>query len=134
MRGGATVLLSEDSSGAALARETSLRDGPVVARRSLKELLRDVPLARISVMLFHFPRPPKGVLLASIACLALESPGLQMAAIVEVPLSLPVVEFLTACGVDLIPVEPDGPDPDRVADAVRRLRVRQAWSIAAMAG
>lgn len=127
-RAGVTALLSDSDAAASLVAGLEIRHRPVVWFTNLKDLVEEQPLSSISVLMFHFRRPPKGILLQVIARMALEYPGMQMVAIAESQLPLPMIEHLTACGVDLIWAESkEARDLDHVASVVDRMRERTQW-------
>ena len=124
---GLTVLLTDFGVAATLAGRLVPLCRPIVAYAGLEELLRGQTLASISVLVFHFHPAPKGVLLSVIARIALEFPDIQMIAVIEGSLALPVVEYLTACGVHLIWAESREEDIEKLVSVVDQVHERARW-------
>jgi hypothetical protein len=124
---GVTVLLSNAESAASLVADLAMRGHPTVWYTSLEELVRKQPLSSIAVLVFHFSPLPKGVMLPVIARLAIEYPSMQKAVVMEERPSIPLAEYLTACGADLIWAKPKATDLDRLASVVERMRERTRW-------
>ena len=120
------VMLSDSEAGTSIATGLARRSCPVRCYYRLEDLVREQPLGSIPVLIFHLRKPPKGSLLGVIGRMALEFPAMQMVAITEVPLSLLVAEYLTACGVDLMWTEPRGQDLDTLASVVGRMHERRS--------
>ena len=58
----------------------------------------------------------------------LEFPWIQKVMVIDGPLPLPIAEYLTACGVDLLECElREEKGADRLAFVVNRLQERNQW-------
>jgi len=125
---GSTVLLSDAEDAADLAAGLAQGSQPTDFYRSVADLVHDRGLSSISVLVMRFRPLPKGTLLANLAKMNLEFPWMQKLMVLDGPLPLPIVEYLTACGVDLIqyPVD-DEESADRLASVVDRLQERTQW-------
>jgi len=124
---GSTVVVSDPKEAAAgLTASVSRGRSEAACYASVAELVRAQPLDSISVLVLNFRPPPKGILLATLGRMSVESPGMQKVAVLDEPLPLPIAEYLTSCGVDLLW---DGsPDTgDRLASTVDRLTERVQW-------
>ena len=125
---GSTVLLSDAEDAAALAAGLSDRALPAACYPSVADLLRDRRLDSVSVLVMRFRPLPKGALLANLGRLNLEFPWMQKLMVLDGPLPLPIAEYLTACGVDLIQCETkDDLGSDRLASVVHSLQERTQW-------
>lgn len=129
----ATVLLSDSEAGDAIVSRLALHGCRVTRCLNLTELVDRLPFSSISVLIFHLARPPKGALLATIGRMGLEFPCIQKIAVVESPLPIVVVGYLTACGVELILTGSDEQKIDRLASAVNRMREQRTWCLAGSA-
>lgn len=96
-----TVLLSDAEAGPDLAAQLAAADEEIAWFGSVEDLVRTRPLSSVAVLVLHFRPLPKGVLLAALGRMSVEYPGMQKVAVIDRPPPLPVVEYLTACGVDL---------------------------------
>lgn len=94
---------------------------------SLEELVREQPLSSVAVLVFFFSPLPKGVMLPIIARMALEYPSMQKVVVMEDRPSLPLAEYLTACGADLIWAKPRENDPEQLASVLDRMHERIQW-------
>lgn len=128
----AAVMLSDSPDGMTIADQLSRDSCRVACYTSLEQLFAAHPPASIPVLIFHLYRRPRGNLLVVIGRLAVEHPGIQKVAVTLAPLSLEVAEYLAACGVDLVPMEPDGPDPTHLASLVRQMHERRQRCLAAL--
>jgi hypothetical protein len=127
-RAGSTVLLSDADDAADVAASLAHRSYPTSCYRSVADLVLDRQLSSVSVLVLHFHPLPKGTLLALLAKMNLEFPWMQKLMMLDGPLPLPFVEYLTACGVDLIRCEVgDEACADHLASAVDRLLERTHW-------
>jgi hypothetical protein len=123
---GSTVLLSDPEGAASLAEQVSRGAGKAACYSSVAELVRARPLSTISVLVLNFRPHPKGILLATLGRMNVEYPGMQKVAVLDEPLPLPIAEYLTSCGVDLL--WNGSPDTgDRLASTVDRLMERTQW-------
>ena len=104
------------------------RSLPAAWYPSVSDLLRERQLCSISVLVLRFTPLPKGVLLANLGRMNLEYPWIQKVMVIDGPLPLPITEYLTACGVDLLECEiRNQKDADRLATVVNRLQERNQW-------
>jgi len=123
-----TVLLSDADDAAVLTAGLAHRSLPAVCYPSVADLLRERNLSSVSVLVLHFRPQPKGILLANLGRMNLEFPWMQKLMVLDGPLPLPITEYLTACGVDLIQCElRDAEDADHLATVVNRLQERNQW-------
>jgi len=127
----AAVMLSDSREGPPVAASLTRRECRVECYTSLERLLEEHPPGSIPVLLFHLHDRPKGSLLVVIGRLAVEHPGIQKAALTEAPLPLEVAGFLTACDVDLVPMDPVGQDASQLASLVTRMYARRQQCLAA---
>jgi hypothetical protein len=127
----AAVMLSDSREGTSVAANLSRRSCRVASYTSLEQLLDEHPPGSIPVLIFHLHERPKGDLLVVIGRLAVEHPGIQKVAVTETPLPLEVAGYLTACDVDLVPMEPDGQDAVQLASVVTRMHERRERCLAA---
>lgn len=130
MKERAAVMLSDSEAGTSVAASLARRRCRVACYTSLEDLLREQPLGSIPVLIFYLHERPKGSLLEVIGRLSVEYPGIQKVAVVEAPLPLEVVEYLTACEVDLVGAEPER-GPGDLASVVGRMHERRHRSLAA---
>lgn len=125
---GSTVLLSDTDDAAVMAAGLADRSLPAVCYPSVADLLRERRLSSISVLVLRFRPLPKGALLANLGRMNLEYPWIQKVMVLDGPLPLPIAEYLTACGVDLLECElRSQEDADRLASVVNRLQERNQW-------
>ena len=122
-----TVLLSDADEAARLAELLSARSGPAACYASVAELVDRQPLSSISVLVLHFRPLPKGTLLAVLGRMNLEYPAMQKVAVLESTPPLPIAEYLTACGVDLLMNGSTDDGLDKLASVVNRLHERTRW-------
>ena len=124
---GSTVVVSDPKEAAAsLAATVSHGSKRAACYSTVAELVRERPLSSISVLVLNFRPLPKGILLALLGRMHVEYPEMQKVAVLEGPLPLPIAEYLTSCGVDLL--WNGSPDTDdRLASAVDRMTERVQW-------
>ena len=124
---GSTVVVSDPKeAAAALAAKVSNGTEEPACYSSVAELVRERPLSSISVLVLNFRPLPKGILLVTLGRMKVEYPGMQKVAVLDQPLPLPIAEYLTECGVDLL--WNGSPDTgDRLASTVDRLTERVQW-------
>lgn len=122
-----TVVLSDRETAPPLADRLSPSGGPAAWYPSVEELMSDRSLASVGVLVLHCRPLPKGVVLAHLGRMNLEFPGLQVVALLERVPPLPVAEYLTACGVELVWNGAKGGSLDRLAAAVGRMHERSPW-------
>lgn len=125
---GSTVLLSNADDAADVAAGLAHRSHPTAYYSSVADLVQDRRLSSVSVLVLRFRPLPKGALIANLAKINLEFPWMQKLMVLDGPLPRPIVEYLTACGVDLIECELDDEEcADRLASVVDRLEERTQW-------
>lgn len=125
--GAPVVLLSDGDGATSLAGRLSPESGSVPCYSSVAELVKGQPLSTIDVLVVRTRRSPRGVVLAALGRMSLEYPGMQKLAVMDEPPPLPVAEYLTSCGVDLV-WSGTGEDREReVVSIVERMRARKAW-------
>ncbi|MEJ2187331.1 MAG: hypothetical protein P8Z36_15575, partial [Gemmatimonadota bacterium] len=71
---------------------------------------------------------PKGVLLAALGRMHVEYPGMQKVAVMDSPPPLPIAEYLTACGVDLIWTQKGDGDVGHLGEVLERMYERTRWA------
>lgn len=126
----AAVMLSDSQEEPSVAATLSRRSCRVECYTSLERLLDDHPPGSIPVLIFHLHERPKGSLLVVIGRLTVEHPEIQKVAVTEAPLPLEVAGYLTACDVDLVPMERDGQDANQLASVVTRMHERRQRCLA----
>ncbi len=90
--------------------------------------MKDRCLESISVLVLLFRPLPAGVLLATLGRMNLEYPQVQKVVVLDAPPPLPIAQYLTACGVDLISCVPgDEKGANQLASVVQDLKTRAAW-------
>ena len=125
---GSTVLLSDSDRAPWLASRIAPAHGRFAWYASIEDLVREQSLGSIAVLVLHFQPAPTGILLAILGRMSVEYPGIQKVAVAEEPLPLPVAEYLTACGVDLVWKEPRDPKAlDRLTRIMDRMHERTRW-------
>lgn len=125
---GSTVLLSDADDAAILAAGLTHRSLPAVCYPTVADLLRERQLSSVSVLVLRFRPLPKGTLLANLGRMNLEFPWMQKLMVLDGPLPLPIAEYLTACGVDLMQCQlTNAEDADRLATVVNQLQERNQW-------
>lgn len=125
---GSTVLLSDSDRAPSLAARLAPSHRPFAWYASIEDLVQEQSLASVAVLVLHFHPAPKGILLAILGRMNVEYPSMQKVAVAEGPLPLPIAEYLTACGVDLLWKEPkDEEDLDRLAQVMNRMHERTRW-------
>lgn len=126
---GVTVLLADEREAPVLAAEVSAAGSPAAWYPGVAELLRQRPLSSVSVLVVVSRPLPKGILLAMLGRMSVEYPAMQKVVVVDGPPPLPVVEYLTACGVDVLwaNAEGVGEEAGRLASTLRRIHERTRW-------
>jgi hypothetical protein len=122
-----TVLLSDPEAGPDLAAELAPADHEIAWFTSMEELVRARPLSSIAVLVLHCRPLPKGVLLAALGRMNLEYPGMQKVAVMDGPPPLPIAEYLTACGVDLIWAQKGAEGVGDLGALLERMYERTRW-------
>jgi hypothetical protein len=123
-----TVLLSDPAAGPDLAAEIAPADHEIAWFTSMEELVRARPLSSIAVLVLNCRPLPKGVLLAALGRMHVEYPGMQKLAVMDSPPPLPIAEYLTACGVDLVWAQKGNGDVADLGQLVERMRERTRWA------
>ena len=121
---GSTVVVTGDSSRDVVDRLS--RERGVWKCDDLSQLLREDVLSNLAVLVVVAGPFLCGVSLAVLGWINLEYPRIQKVAVVEGPLSLPVVRFLTSCGVELIWAKPNG-GVEHIVSVVDRMKGRSGW-------
>ena len=124
---GPVVLLSESEVGRSLAERLAPAPDRVPCYRSMEELVRGQPLSSVEVLVVQTRQAPRGVLLVALGRMNEEYPTMQKVAVMDGPPPLPVAEYLTACGVDLVWAGTGEERIDEVASIVDRMRERTPW-------
>jgi hypothetical protein len=122
-----TVLLSDAEGTSFLAEHLGPDEEPAECYRSVAELLRRQPLSSVAVLVLHFRPRPKGSVLATLGRMNVEYPSIQKVAVLEAPPPLPIAEYLTSCGVDILV---DGAAEEiavQLVEIVNRMRERTRW-------
>ena len=127
----AAVMLSDFRDDSSVAAHLSRRSCRVECYTSLDRLFEEHPPGSIPVLIFHLHERPKGSLLVVIGRLAVEHPGIQKVVVTDAPLPLEVAGYLTACDVDLVPLERNGQDASQLASVVTRMHERRQRCLAA---
>lgn len=120
-------MLSDADGFGSLAGRLAACGHAVMLYASLEELLREHPLSSIGVLVVHGRPVPKGVLLATLGRMNLEYPRMQKVAVMEGPLPLPIAEYLTACGVDLVWSESREEAVEGLVKVLERVHERAGW-------
>ncbi len=96
---------------------------------TLEELLRARPLSSIAMLVVVSHPLPKGILLMMLGRIALEYPAMQKVAVMDAAPPLPIAEYLTSCGVDMVWTESgSGEDTiERLAAVVHDMNERSQW-------
>lgn len=124
---GSTVLLSDSEDAPRLVAELAARTGPATCYRSVAEMMNQQPLSSVSILVLRFRPQPKGILLATLGRMNLEYPGIQKVAVLDDPPPLPIAEYLTACGVNLLWNGGTNDGTDRLASVINSLHERIGW-------
>ncbi len=122
-----TVLLSDTEETLLLARLASAEERKVPMYRTLEELVKARPLSTIDVLVVDYRPMPKGTLLATLGRLNLEYPRMQKVAVLEGPLPLPVAEYLTSCGVEIVATESKEGAMNQLSAVMDRIHERTGW-------
>ncbi len=117
------VLLSDSAAAPTLAA----RLAPARWYASVEELVRKQPLSSVSVLVVESPRQPRGTLLVMLGRINIEYPGMQKVAVMDGAPPLPIAEYLTACGVDLVWTGTGEERIEQLAAVVNRMHERTSW-------
>ena len=121
-----TVVLSDEGRGLDITARLAPRTGPATWYPSLAELVRRQPLSSVSVLVLDFRPRPRGVQLVTLGRMNTEFPAMQKVAVLHEEAPLPVVEYLTSCGVDIV-WNGNESGLERLASTVDRLQERIPW-------
>jgi hypothetical protein len=122
-----TVLLSDSEGASPLAAHLGPGAEPAECYGSVAELLSQQPLSSIAVLVLHFHPLPKGSVLATLGRMSVEYPAIQKVAVLGAPPPLPIAEYLTSCGVDILVDGPAEKVAEQLARIVNRMRERTRW-------
>ena len=121
-----TVLISEEGDSVLEDRLSQCR-APVLRFTTMEALMDSEALESVGVLILHTRSAPRGVLLARLAQIALDHPGMQKVALMEGVLSLPLAKHLTACGFRIVRDEAEGGDESFLPHLVDEMRDRGGW-------
>jgi len=121
-----TVLLSDAPAAPFLAADLA-SGGPAEWYPSVADLMKEHPLSSVSVLVFYFQALPKGLLLAILGRMHVEYPAIQKVALMDEAPPLPIAEYITACGANLLwgAATPEG--KQRLASMVNNLNEGVPW-------
>ena len=124
---GSTVLLSDAEEAPALAADLAAVAGTAACYSSVADLVHRHPLSAISVLVMYFRALPRGILLATVGRMSVEYPAMQKVAVMDEQPPLPIAEYLTACGVNLLwnAGTPEG--RKRLSNVVNNLHEGTRW-------
>ncbi|HEX6558187.1 MAG TPA: hypothetical protein VF021_01970 [Longimicrobiales bacterium] len=118
-----TVLLSDSEAAALLAA----RLAPATCYSRVEDLVREQSLSSVTVLVVDSPRQPLGMLLVMLGRMNVEYPAMQKVALMDGPPPLPIAEYLTACGVDLVWTGSGEERIEQLAAVVGRMHERTSW-------
>ncbi len=121
-----TVLITEEDDSL-LEDRLSQCQAPVIRFTTMEALLDSRTLESVGVLILHTKSAPRGVLLARLAQIALDHPGMQKVALMEGVLSLPLAKHLTACGFRIIRDEAESGNDTFLPQLVDEMRKRGGW-------
>jgi hypothetical protein len=124
---GSTVLLSDEERGRALADRLAGRELAADRYASVGDLVRARPLSSVGVLALLCRPRPSGLVLVTLGRMNVEYPTIQKIVLLDDPLPLPIAEYLTACGVDIVHAGAPEEDLDRLASAIENLQERKRW-------
>ena len=124
---GSTVLLSDREGAPALAELLRTGAEPPACIANLGELVGRQPLSSIAVLVLHTRPVPNGLVLVALGRLNLEYPGIQKIAFLAGDPPLPVAEYLTSCGVDILLDHANEDGAARLAATIDNLKERTRW-------
>jgi len=122
---GSTALVADHTAGRTLMDRLSA-EGVVIWNEDIGGLLRQGLSSAITVLVVRARPLGQGLPLALLAWINLEYPRIQKVAVVEGPLPLPIVRFLTSCGVELVWTKSDD-NVEHIVSVVDRLQGRSSW-------
>ncbi len=94
---------------------------------TLEELLRARPLSSIAMLVVVSHPLPKGIVLMMLGRMALEYPAMQKAVVMDAAPPLPIAEYLTSCGVDMVWSESGKETIERLAAVIDEMHERSHW-------
>ena len=127
---GPVVVLSDPEAVPSLAARLTPLGPSLTWYASIEDLVRGQPLSSIAVLVVRSRRLPRATLLVTLGRLNLEYPRMQKVAVMDGPPPLPIAEYLTACGVDLVWEGSGEEGNDRLTSVVDRMRERSGWAVA----
>jgi hypothetical protein len=125
IRSDSTVLISEDADPV-LEDCLSKCRAPVRRYETMEELLGSEALDGVDVLILRTRSQPRGVLLAWLAKIALDHPGMQKVVLMEGVPSLPLAKHLTACGFRIIH-DDGGKESRSLPGLVDQMTDRSGW-------
>lgn len=125
MKPDSTVLISEDADPV-LEDCLSKCRAPVRRYETMEELMNSEALDGIDVLILRTRSTPRGVLLAWLAQIALDHPGMQKLVLMEGVPSLPLAKHLTACGFRIIH-DKGGEEKQSLPGLVDEMTDRSGW-------
>lgn len=117
------VLLSDTAAASTLAA----RLGPATCYSRVEDLVREQPLSSVGVLVVDSAQQPLGTLLVMFGRMNVEFPMMQKVALMDGPPPLPIAEYLTACGVDLVWTGSGDERIEQLAAVVSRMHERTSW-------
>ncbi len=124
---GRMVVLSDSEPARSLAGPLSSSGETLEWYTTLEELLRARPLSSITVLVVVAHPLPKGLLMMMLGRMALEYPAMQKVAVMDAAPPLPIAEYLTSCGVDMVWTESGSDTIERLAAVVDEMNERSRW-------
>jgi hypothetical protein len=124
MKPDSTVLISEDADPV-LEDCLSKCRAPVRRYETMQDLMDSEALDGVDVLILRTRSTPQGVLLAWLAQIALDHPGMQKLALMEGVPSLPLAKHLTACGFRII--QDQGKEQQSLPGLVDQMTDRSGW-------
>lgn len=117
------VLLSDSAAAPSLAAKLA----PATCYSRVEDLVREQPLSSVAVLVLDAPNQPLGTLLVILGRMNVEYPSMQKVALMDGPPPLPIAEYLTACGVDLVWTGSGEERIEQLAAVVSRMHARTSW-------
>ncbi len=94
---------------------------------TFEALLDARPLSTIAVLVVLSHPLPKGILLVTLGRMTLEYPAMKKVVVMDAAPPLPIAEYLTSCGVDMVWNESEGDSLERLATVVDGMKERSRW-------
>ena len=120
-------MISDSEMMRRLAGSLRPSDRSLECHATLEELFRAGPLSTITILVVVSCDPPTGMQLLTLGRMALEYPAMQKVVVMDAAPPLPIAEYLTSCGVDLVWSETGRDTIKRLAAVVDEMSVRSAW-------